>query len=43
MFEKTWETFPTDNFTNPSDLADIIAYMLSRPDKIRLHDVRVEK
>lgn len=43
MFEKAWETFPTDNFTNPSDLADIIAYMLSRPDKIRLHDVRVEK
>ena len=43
MFEKAWEEFSTENFTNPSDLADIIAYMLSRPAKIWLHDVRVEK
>jgi NADP-dependent 3-hydroxy acid dehydrogenase YdfG len=43
MFEKAWEGFSTENFTNPSDLADVIAYMLSRPDKIRLHDVRIEK
>jgi short-subunit dehydrogenase len=43
MFKKTGEDFPTDQFTNPSDLADVIAYVLSRPDKIWLHDVRVEK
>lgn len=43
MFEKAWEEFSTENFTNPSDLADIIAYMLSRPAKIWLHDVRIEK
>lgn len=43
MFEKTGDNFPTEKFTNPSDLADVIAYMLSRPDKIWLHDVRVEK
>jgi len=43
MFEKTGENFPTENFTNPADLADVIAYMLTRPDKIWLHDVRVEK
>jgi len=43
MFEKTGENFPTEKFTNPSDLADVIAYMLTRPDKIWLHDVRVEK
>ncbi len=43
MFEKTGEDFPTEKFTNPSDLADIIAYMLTRPDKIWLHDIRVEK
>ena len=43
MFEKTGENFPTEKFTNPSDLADAIAYMLTRPDRIWLHDVRVEK
>lgn len=43
MFEKTGENFSTEKFTNPSDLADVIAYMLSKPDKIWLHDVRVEK
>ena len=43
MFEKTGENFPTEKFTNPSDLADVIAYMLTRPYKIWLHDVRVEK
>ena len=43
MFEKAGENFPTKKFTNPSDLADVIAYMLTRPDKIWLHDVRVEK
>lgn len=42
MFEKAGETFSTEKFTNPADLADVIAYMLSRPEKIWLHDVRVE-
>jgi short-subunit dehydrogenase len=43
MFEKTGENFPTEKFTNPSDLADVIAYMLTRPDQIWLHDISVEK
>ncbi len=43
MFEKTGEDFPTEKFTDPSDLADVIAYMLTRPDKLWLHDVCVEK
>lgn len=43
IFEKTGEDFSTEKFTNPSDLADVVAYMLTRPDKIWLHDVRVEK
>lgn len=42
MFEKTGENFPTEKFTNPSDLADVVVYMLSRPKQIWLHDVRVE-
>ncbi len=43
MFEKAGEKFPTEKFTNPSDLAEVIAYMLTRPDKIWLHEVGVEK
>jgi len=43
MFEKAGDNFSTNKFTNPSDLADVIAYMLARPDKIWLHDVRIEK
>ena len=43
MFEKVGENFSTDKFTNPSDLASVIVYMLTRPDKIWLHDVRIEK
>lgn len=42
MFKKTWENFSTEKFTNPKDLADIIVYMLSLPEKIWLHDVRIE-
>ncbi|MDP2860951.1 MAG: SDR family oxidoreductase [bacterium] len=42
MFEKTGEKVPSETFTNPSDLADVIVYMLSRPDKIWLHEVRVD-
>jgi len=42
MFNKTWEDFPIEKFTDPTDLADVIAYMLMLPEKIWLHDVRVE-
>lgn len=42
MFNKTWEDFPTEKFTDPVDLADVVAYMLSLPEKIWLHDVRVQ-
>ena len=31
-----------NKFTEPSDLADVVLFMLSRPAKIWLHDVRVE-
>lgn len=42
MFEKTGEKVPSEKFTNPADLAEVIVYMLSRPEKIWLHEVRVE-
>lgn len=42
MFEKTGEKVPSEKFTDPTDLAEVIVYMLSRPEKIWLHEVRVE-
>ncbi len=42
MFNKTWEDFPIEKFTDPADLADVVAYMLTLPKKIWLHDVRVQ-
>ncbi len=42
MFEKTGEKFPTEKFINPADLADVIAYILSRPEKIWLHEIHVD-
>ncbi|KKP31097.1 MAG: hypothetical protein UR21_C0016G0015 [Candidatus Woesebacteria bacterium GW2011_GWC2_31_9] len=42
LFNKTGEHFNQDKFINPSDLADTIVFMLSRPSQIWLHDVRVE-
>ena len=32
---------PRDNFTDPNDLADVIVFMLTRPAKIWIHDVRI--
>lgn len=42
MFEKTGDHPPLEKFTRPEDLADVIGYMLSLPEKIWLHDVYVE-
>ncbi len=43
MFEKAGEDFPVETFTEPDDLADVIAFMLSRPKKLWINEVRVEK
>lgn len=42
MFNKVGEHFNQDKFIKPSDLSDVIVFMLSRPPQIWLHDVRVE-
>lgn len=42
MFAKANEEVPNHIFTEPDDLADVVVFMLSRPPKIWLHDVRVE-
>lgn len=42
MFAKAGETVPLEKFTEPEDLAEVIVFMLSRPKKLWLYDVRVE-
>ena len=42
MFAKAGEDVPNRIFTEPDDLADVVVFMLSRPSKIWMHDVRVE-
>jgi len=41
MFAKTGEKVPSEKFTEPKDLANVVAFMLTQPAKIWLHDVRV--
>lgn len=42
LFNKTGEHFDQEKFIDPENLADVVVFMLSRPPKIWLHDVRVE-
>lgn len=41
MFKKSGEDFSSDKFTEPSDLADVIVFMLTRPEKIWLNEVHI--
>ena len=41
LFAKAGDDFPVEKFTNPDDLADILVFMLTRPDKIWLNEVHV--
>ncbi|MBY5977762.1 SDR family oxidoreductase [Phaeobacter italicus] len=42
MFAKADEDVPNHIFTEPDDLADVVVFMLSRPPKLWMHEVRVE-
>lgn len=42
MFAKAGEDVPNDIFSEPGDLADVVVFMLSRPAKLWMHDVRIE-
>ena len=42
MFDKTGEQLNQEKFIRSEDLADVVLFMLSRPERIWLHDVRVE-
>ena len=42
MFAKADEDVPNHIFTEPDDPADVVVFMLSRPPKLWMHEVRVE-
>jgi NAD(P)-dependent dehydrogenase (short-subunit alcohol dehydrogenase family) len=42
MFAKAGEDVPNHIFTEPEDLADVVVFMLSRPAKLWIHDIRIE-
>ncbi len=42
MFAKASEDVPNQIFTEPEDLAEVVIFMLSRPPKLWMHEVRVE-
>lgn len=43
LFEKAGEDFSVEAFTEPDDLAEVIAFMLSRPKKLWINEIRIEK
>ncbi len=43
MFEKAGEDFPTNAFTEPGDLAEVVVFMLSRPKKLWIKEIHIEK
>lgn len=43
MFAKTGEDFPTESFTEPTDLADTVVYALTRPPKMWITETHVDK
>ncbi len=43
MFKKAGDDFSTESFTEPDDLADVIVFMLNRPEKLWINEIRIEK
>jgi NADP-dependent 3-hydroxy acid dehydrogenase YdfG len=43
LFEKASDDFPVETFTEPDDLADVIVFMLNRPKKLWINEIRIEK
>lgn len=43
LFEKAGDDFPIGTFTEPDDLADVVVFMLNRPKKLWINEVRVSK
>ncbi len=43
MFAKAGEDFPVESFTEPSDLARVVRFMIEQPEKLTINEVRVDK
>lgn len=43
MFTKAGEDFAVETFTEPQDLAEVVSFMLSRPKKLWINEIRIEK
>lgn len=43
LFEKAGEDFSAADFTNPDDLANVIAFTLSQPANLKINDIRIER
>jgi short-subunit dehydrogenase len=41
MFAKADEDMPTEKYTSPDDLAEVVLFMLTRPAKLWLNEVQV--
>jgi NADP-dependent 3-hydroxy acid dehydrogenase YdfG len=42
LLDKAGDRIQIDNYSDPKDIAETIVFMLSRPEKIWLHEVRIE-
>lgn len=43
LFEKAGDDFPINEFTNPDDLANVIAFILQQPDNLKINEIRIER
>jgi len=43
MFSKAGEEFSTESFTEPKDIADVVVFMLSRPEKIWINEIQISR
>ena len=41
ILEKAGDKISTDEYSDPADIANVIAFMLSQPDNLWLHEVRI--
>lgn len=43
MFSKVGEEFSTESFTEPKDIADVVVFMLSRPEKLWINEIHISR
>lgn len=43
ILEKLGEEMSVEKFTEPDDLADVVVFMLTRPDKIWLNEIHIDR